>query len=350
MSRRAAPCPALASPARPSPARTCGAPGRGVAGRGLAAAAGGGGERVRHGHGSAGGRPERGSRKHPSAGDGNTRASAWEPGRGEMVAPRCSSLSLPSRQRSQSTFSSAGARAACRLTAGREWRKGEGGAPPGSDGCQGNRVTEGRSGRGWGPWSRARVPRRLGRLKGRSLSPRAGGDRGPSAPSWPGAPRKWPSGWRSSASPSTRCGAAGPGGKRRPRRRLERWRWAQCACESGRGAAVAEGDPFPSASLPRNASGPTASAAAASSTPTAPTCPPWASRTSATCRCKRAARFYFLLLRFAGHKQELSLPHFMNVFSFQTSIFSLTLIVEAEFRGYSLAFQSFLKNEKNKFT
>lgn len=56
--------------------------------------------------------PERGGRKHPSARDGNTRASACEPGRREMVAPRCSSLSFPSRQRSQPAFSSAEPRGA----------------------------------------------------------------------------------------------------------------------------------------------------------------------------------------------------------------------------------------------
>lgn len=54
-----------------------------------------------------------------------------------------------------------------------------------------------------------------------------------------------------------------------------------CVCERLRRFA------FASASLPRNVSGPTASPAAASSRRTAPTCPPWASRTSATCRCAR---------------------------------------------------------------
>ncbi|XP_031966583.1 sterile alpha motif domain-containing protein 15 isoform X1 [Corvus moneduloides] len=57
-----------------------------------------------------------------------------------------------------------------------------------------------------------------------------------------------------------------------------------CVCER-RGAGSGRVRPaFPSASLPRNASGPTASPAAASSSPTAPTSPPWASPTSGTCR------------------------------------------------------------------
>lgn len=101
----------------PCPGRTCGTPGRGVAARGLGAGAGGGGERVRHGHGSAGGR------KQPSGGGvgGNTRASACEPGRREMVAPRCSCLSLPPRQRSQSVFSSAEPRGAGGVAA---WQQG----------------------------------------------------------------------------------------------------------------------------------------------------------------------------------------------------------------------------------
>lgn len=82
-------------------------------------------------------------RKHPSGRGGKSRAGAGEPGRREGAVPRCSPLSLPPGNRSQSKTSSAqppgaGGRWRRRLTARRAWRKGRGGAPPGSGGCHGN--------------------------------------------------------------------------------------------------------------------------------------------------------------------------------------------------------------------